>query len=247
MTLQLEGLLVAVVLLLPGFLTSRMIAARTRSVGEPRISALEMTLDSLLRSVFIHLIIAPIALVVLRFHLTRNHPLVLAYVLYSKGPKGYYDTLPVEVLHVLYIWLLLAFLIALFFGYQWDPINQLLLRLRTSAKNLRQDPFWIVTDRLAEIEQHRQESLQLWIQARLKNGSIYQGEYVFVGYRDQQESRELLLAHATRLPPPAVAADEPRLPPKYYEFVHIDVGNCESLDMLLASKAPSEKSNTNQD
>ena len=58
MTLELETLLVALAFLLPGFLASRLIAAKTPAVGR-QPSAFEETLESLLRSMSIHLIIAP--------------------------------------------------------------------------------------------------------------------------------------------------------------------------------------------
>ena len=62
MTLELEGLLITLAFLLPGFLASRLIAARTPAVGR-RPTAFEETLESLLRSVYINLVVAA-----LRFH-----------------------------------------------------------------------------------------------------------------------------------------------------------------------------------
>ena len=182
MALEIEGLLIALAFLLPGFLTSRLIAARTPAAAQES-SALEETLDSLLRSVSIHLIIAPIVLVIVRVLLIGNDPPLLSRI-HSEGLQAYYDALPVQVLFVLFGWLVAAFLFALFFGYKWDPIESLLQRLATRTDTLSVDHFYLVKRHLEQRREQGQEHCAIWVQARLKNGYTYRGEPMAVAYRE---------------------------------------------------------------
>lgn len=242
MALELEGLLIALAFLLPGFLTSRLIAARTPAAGR-HPSAFEEALESLLRSVSIHLIIVPMLLVVVWFILLRDDP-GLKWRICSEGLQAYYDTRPLEVSFVLWGWLVAAFSIALLFGCRWDPTECVLQRLARSTGTLSEDPFYLLPQRVAERREQGQESCQLWVQARLKNGYTYRGELVVMGYRDEDKSRELLLANVKFFPYPAQATDEPCSSPKLYDFAFIDVANCESLEVLITDVAPLQRSNS---
>ena len=246
MAFELEGLLIALAFLLPGFLTSRLIAART-PVAAQKAGTFEETLNSLLKSVSIHLIIGLIVLVLaaVRFLLVKNGHALLSRT-YSEALQAYYGARPVEVLSVLFGWLVAAFVVALLFGCIWDPIEYLLQRLATRSGKLSVDPLSLPTKRMMERREQGQENCQLWVQVRLKNGCMYQGELKTVGYRDKDKSRELLLENLEFFSDPAQATDEPCFPRNLYDFVFIDFANCESLEMILANTAPSQMSNTNQ-
>jgi hypothetical protein len=244
MTLELETLLIALAFLLPGFLASRLIAAKTPAVGR-QPSAFEETLESLLRSMSIHLIIAPLVLVIVRFVLLRDDPLLLSRI-YSKGLQAYYDTRPVEVSLLLFVWLVAAFLIAIVFGCKWDPIEYVLQRLARGIGALSEDPFYLLQQRVVERRKQGHASCQLWVQARLKNGYTYRGELVVMGYRDEDKSRELLLANVKFFPYPVQATDESCLPPKLYDFAFVDISNCESLEMLITDDTPSQMQKSEQ-
>lgn len=66
MELSLESLIVALVVIVPGFLTSYLVNARTPAMGES-VSAFWETLESLLRSLIIQILALPILGVILRF------------------------------------------------------------------------------------------------------------------------------------------------------------------------------------
>jgi hypothetical protein len=231
MALGLEDLLIALVFLLPGFLTSWLIAARTPAVGR-QVSTFQETLESLLRSVCIHLVIAPLVFIMVRFILIRDDAILISR-LYSEGLKVYYDVRPLEVSIVLFGWLVGAFLIALIFGCKWDPIETVLENLASKTGTLSEDPLYLL--RQVEIERRNQGKgpYGLWIQARLKNGYTYRGEYWFAGYRGEKKSRELILANVKFFPYAAQTTDDLCLPPRSYDFVFLDTANCESLEVLL--------------
>lgn len=238
MPLESETLLIALAFLLPGFLASRLIAARTPAVGR-QPSAFEETLESLLRSVSIHLLITPLVLVIVRFVLLRDDPLLLARI-YSEGLQFYYGVRPLEVSLLLFVWLVAAFLIALLFGCKWDPIESVLQHLARGVGALSEDPFYLLQQRVVDRRKQGHAECQLWVQARLKNGYTYRGEIVFIGYRDEGKSRELLLANAKFFPYPVQATDELRSSPKLYDFALVDTANCESLEMLIRDETPSQ-------
>jgi hypothetical protein len=237
MELKLEGLLVALAFLLPGFLTSTLIRAKTPAMGR-QPSTFEETLDSLLRSVFTHLIIAPFALIIVRYIVLGNDSSLLSRI-GVEGISAYYDARPVEVSLILLLWLVVAFGIALFFGYKWDPLETILQRLVKNTGTLSQDPFFLLRQYVGIKREKGQPYFQLWIQARLKNGATYQGEFVTVGYRDTDKSRELLLANAIYFPPPASSDAENTLPTVSCDFTYIDLANCDSLEMRFTDVAPS--------
>jgi hypothetical protein len=121
MTFGLEDLLIAMIFLLPGFLSSHLISAKTPAVSRA-ISPFEETLQSLLRSVVIHFLIAPVAIVSVYF-VSLKADVVLIDRIYREGIQAYYLVRPFEVTVVLFLWLLVSFLLALIFGYIWDPIS----------------------------------------------------------------------------------------------------------------------------
>ena len=246
MVLEIEGLLITLAFLLPGFLTSRLIAARTPAAAR-KSTAFEETLNSLLKSVSIHLIIGLIVLVLaaVGFLLIENGPALLSRI-YSEALQAYYGARPVEVIFVLFGWLVVAFFLALVFGCICDPIESLLQHLATRANTLSVDPFYLLINRAVQSREQGQERCALWVQARLKNGYTYRGQLLVAGYRDKDKSRELLLENVKFFPDPAQTTDEPHSPPQLYNFAVIDVANCESLEGGLWSTEPSLESNPSQ-
>ena len=71
--------------------------------------------------------------------------------------------------------------------------------------------------------------------ARLKNGFTYRGEYFFAGYRHEGASRELMLANVKFFPYKAQTIEDTGSAPKLYDYVLLDLENCESLEFLLTS------------
>lgn len=227
MSIELGNLLVALVFLLPGFLTSRLISARTPAIGR-EVSTFQETFESLLRSVYIHLVIAPFFFIVVWYFLVRNDPSLLDQI-YKNGPQAYYLTQPFVVTMLLFGWLIAAFLLAAVFGYKWDPLDALLSRLVNKTGTKSEDLFY----QLREYINKNPEKKEPWVQARLKNGYVYRGKLVFAGYRHDGMSRELMLADVKFFPYPVQTAEEIKDEPKQYNFVLIDVANCESLEVLL--------------
>lgn len=236
MTFGIEGLLTALAFLLPGFLTSRLISARTPAVGKD-ISAFQETFESLLRSVYIHLIIAPIVFVIVKYILIKGDFILISRI-NSEGIQAYYLARPFQVTLLLFVWLFFAFVLALVFGSVWDPLEALFNRLVKKTGTSSEDVFYQLRDYVAKRREHGEEDCQLWIQARLKNGYTYQGEFVFAGYRQDGLSRELMLTHVKFFPYPAQTAEQVKGEPKLYDFVLIDVANCNSLEVLLGRDAP---------
>ena len=213
MTLDLEALLVALAFVLPGFVTSKLVVARTPSVSR-EISAFEQTLESLLRSLSIHLILAPLVLVFVRFCLLQDDSALLAQV-YAAGVQAYGAARPFEASAVLLGWLISAFVVAVLFGSIWDPTHALLERLATRTGTLSEDPFYLLRQKVANRRKQGHPHAQLWVQARLKNGHTYRGELMVAGYRDEDKSREFLLANAKFFPYVVQAGGEKQSPPKF--------------------------------
>lgn len=229
MSIELGNLTVALVFLLPGFLTSRLISARTPAIGR-EVSTFQETFESLLRSVYIHLTIAPFFFIVVWVFLARSSPSLLDQI-YKIGPQAYYTAQPFVVIALLFGWLLAAFLLAAVFGYKWDPLDVLLSKLVNTTGTKSEDLFYQLREYINVSKDS--EKKELWVQARLKNGYAYRGKLVFAGYRHDGMSRELMLADVKFFPYPVQTTEEIKGGPKLYDFVLIDVANCDSLEVLL--------------
>ena len=201
MPIEFDNLLVALVFLLPGFLTSRLIAARTPAMGR-EVSTFQETFESLLRSVYIHLIIAPIIYLVVVCFTQKNNASIIDGIL-RDGLQTYYLTRPLQVVTLLFGWLVGAFLLATFFGYKWDPLHVLFSKLVKKTGTKSEDIFYQLREYVVDKRGGGEKDFQWWIQARLKNGFTYQGEFCFVGYRHDGKSRELMLANVVFFPYPA--------------------------------------------
>src|SRR5215216_5262658 len=99
MSIEFNNLLVALVFLLPGFLTSRLLAARTPAMGR-EVSIFQETFESLLRSVYIHLIIAPIVYFVVLHLVAKNDTAVIDTIL-RNGIQAYYLAQPLQIVTIL--------------------------------------------------------------------------------------------------------------------------------------------------
>ena len=238
MPIEFDNLLVALVFLLPGFLTSRLIAARTPAMGR-EISIFQETFESLLRSVYIHLIIAPIIYLVIVCFIAKNTTSIIDRIL-RDGLQAYYLAQPLQVVALLFGWLVGAFLLATFFGYKWDPLDVLFSKLVKKTGTKSEDIFYQLREYVVSRRNNGEKDFQFWIQARLKNGYTYQGEFYFVGYPHDGMSRELMLANVTFFPYPAQIEGQTQSKPKCYDFVLIEVENCESLEILFGRGVPSK-------
>ncbi len=238
MSVEFNNLLIALIFLLPGFLTSRLISARTPAIGR-QTSTFQETLESLLRSVYIHLAISPFFLAIVWCFFLKNYPTVLGRI--SKdGFQAFYSAWPFETVILSFGWLLVAFLLAVFFGYKWDPLDVLFLKLTNKTGTKSEDMFY----QLRQFESVRQktghENNQLWVQARLKNGYTYRGKLGFAGYRHDGMSRELMLADVKFFAYPTQVTGQIQDIPKNYDFVLIEFENCESLEVLFGQDVPSK-------
>lgn len=231
MTIDINNLIVAIVFLLPGFLTSRLISTRTPAVGR-ETSAFQETFESLLRSVYIHLLIFPFIFAVFWGFFVGNNPYLLNKINID-GLQVYYLLRPLETILLFFIWLFSAFLLAIFFGYKWDPLDVLLSKLVNKTGTKSEDLFYQLREYAVARVDAGQENNQLWVQARLKNGYTYRGKLVFAGYRHDGMSRELMLADVLFFPYPVQATEQINSKPKKYDFVLIDFSNCDSLETLF--------------
>jgi len=232
MTFGIEGLLIALSFLLPGFLTSRLISARTPAAGR-EVSAFQETFESLLRSVCIYLIITPIIFILVKNIFISGDSALISRI-NNEGVQAYYVARPFQSTLVLFGWLFSAFLLALIFGYKWDPLEALFSQLVKRTGSASEDIFYQLSKQVISRREQGHSKYQLWIQARLKNGYTYRGEFYFAGYRHDGSSRELILTNVKFFPYPVQAGEDIKGEPKLYNFVLIDVANCDSLEFLFA-------------
>lgn len=230
MALNLEVLLITFVFLTPGFLTSRLLEARTPALSR-RPTPFEQTLESLLRSAVIHLIIA-VAILGSLWIISPQYDAALVERIGAEGLSAYYSARPLEALTGSILWLCAAFILATLFGCVWDPIDFALNRVAENAGLLSVDVLYFLRRIVADAREETDRPCQLWVQARLNNGYTYQGEFVVGGYRREGKPRELLLANVKFFPFPAQAVAEHPSPPKAYDYAVIDLSNCLSLEFI---------------
>lgn len=226
MIVDFDSLIIALAFLLPGFLTSRLVAARTADI-ERESSIFNETLSSLLRSFYIQLVTTPIFLFVAGIYLLNNQK-ILSQLLID-GLQTYLNTRPFLFLLIVFAWLLTAFLLALIFGYKWDLLDFLIRKLGKKSGIYFDDPFSILLEQAKARGDKDTGRYQVWIQAKLKSNAVYQGELVFGGFRQQGLSRELLLANVTSLREKPNSEDEIQT----FDFAFLDLKNCESIDVKL--------------
>jgi hypothetical protein len=243
MSIEFNNLLVALVFLLPGFLTSLLISARTPAVGR-EVSAFRETFESLLRSVYIHLLIAPVFFTVFWYFFVKSDASLLGQI-NKTGLKAYYFTHPFETIILLLAWLFAAFLLAVLFGSKWDPLEVLLSKLVTRTGTKSEDMFYLLHQYEAQRQKNKQENNQLWVQPRLKNGLTYRGKLLFAGYRREGMGRELMLADAKFFSNPAQTANQTQGETRFYDFVIFEFENCESLEFLFGPYLPTKIDKTN--
>jgi len=161
MSIEFNNLLIALIFLLPGFLTSRLISARTPVIGR-QTSTFQETLESLLRSVYIHLVIAPFFFAIIWYFFLKKYPSILANI--SKdGFQPFYSAWPLETAILSFGWLLVAFLLAVLFGYKWDPLDILFLKLTNKTGTKSVDLFYQLRQYEAARQSVNQENNQLWV------------------------------------------------------------------------------------
>ena len=228
-----DTLIIFLAFILPGFLTSRLIAVRTPALGR-QPSPFEETSESLLRSVYIHLIIAPIIFTSLRFYLVRVSPDILQKI-YDNDLLLYVNGRPFLVVFAIFVWLIMAFGLALFFGYRWDPLDYIGSRLVDKTGTVTEDPYYQLRKIVANKREEGDELTQLWLQVRLKNGYTYRGEFTFISYDKEGHGRELLLANVKFFPFPVQTSDELSSAPKNYDFVFLNTANCESIEVMITN------------
>ena len=232
MTFGIESLIIALSFLLPGFLTSSLISARTpKAIKE--MSAFQETFDSLLRSVYIHLLISPFIYILVKYVFVSGDSALISRI-NNEGVLAFYSERPFQASLLLFGWLVSAFILAIVFGYKWDPLEILFSQLVKKTGSASEDIFYQLSKQVVNLREQGHPNYQLWIQARLKNGYTYRGEFYFAGYRHEGSSRELVLTNVKFFPYSVQVGEDTRREPRLYNFVLIDVANCDSLEFLFA-------------
>jgi hypothetical protein len=225
MNIGYESLLITIAFILPGFITTRLINARTPSVGKKQSIFYETT-ESLLRSVYIHIIIGIILIPIFQFIFIPTRSNLFSDGV-GNGLENLYNNNPFFIIWSVIIWLLLAFILAFLSGYFWDPLDVLSEKLVKKTGTLTEDPFFIIRTSAHEKRQDEEESVQLWVRPRMKDGSQYQGEFVFGGYRSEGNNRELILSEAIYY---QSGENEPS---ETHDFVMLDTSNCASIEFII--------------
>ncbi len=197
MPVGLESLVIVVAFIVPGFLTSKLIASKTprRRIES---STFEDTAESILRSVYINLLVAALALLLYHGYF-RSQAIPEIQQLQSAGPVKFGQNHPLIAIQVSLIWLAVAFAFATFFGAVWDPLYALMNRLSKFYGGLSEDAFALI--RGYALSRRKESGLpsQVWIRARINSGTVYQGEFVFASFKEPGQDRELLLTNVSYL------------------------------------------------
>jgi len=199
MTIDLESLATAIAFIVPGFLTSKLISSRSprRAIQS---SAFEDTAESILRSIYINLVVASIVALLYHVYFKRlGDPLVMQ--LEAKGPVGFAVANPLVAIQISLLWLVAAFALAAIFGALWDPLHFFMQLLSKSRGGLSEDALGLLRRLTIKRREQTGKPSQLWIKARMESGAVYRGEFVSSSFRDNNQERELLLANATYIAP----------------------------------------------
>jgi hypothetical protein len=234
MDINLESFLIAILFLLPGFLTSRLILARTPAAAEAP-SAFQETAESLLRSAIVHILIAAIALPIVYLLLPRVQPSLLPAI-WEEGVLEYFKARQELIPAIIGLWVVLAFAIAAAFGYFWDPLDFLRDKLHRSRGTITYDLMYLLADAVTSARL-TDPSSQLWIQVRTSTGHTYQGEFVYGSYRAKDLSRELLMSAVTHFSPRLDKALPP--PSELLDYALLDLSKCDGIEAKIRTHASS--------
>jgi TM2 domain-containing membrane protein YozV len=163
MTFGIESLFISLAFLIPGFLTSKLIFARTPAAGKD-VSTFQETLESLLRSVCIHILIIPIVFFLVKNFLIDGDAALISRI-NNNGIQAYYSARPFEATLVLFTWLFGAFVLAIFFGYVWDPLEALFAQLVKRTGSASEDIFYQLSKQVLVRRAQGHAKYQLWVQA----------------------------------------------------------------------------------
>ena len=237
MDIGLESFLVALLFVLPGFLTSRLIDARTPAASS-QPSAFHETADSLLRSAIVHILIVLVIFPVLYAALVSFSPSTIP-AMRSEGVPRFFASRPDLIPIVAALWSLVAFSIAGFFGFKWDPLQVLLSRLNKGQGTITDDLMSLLVSALHRAR-NRDPRSQLWVQVRTATGHTYQGEFVFGSYRVKDLNRELLLAAVTHFSPPADKTSP--APQEAIDYALLDLSKCDPVEARIIPSSASSAS-----
>jgi hypothetical protein len=231
MAFNFEALLVTLVFILPGFLTSRLVESRTPARSR-QTSAFSDTIESLVRSVYLQAILGVgviVLLIILRALNSELHACI-----FQQGIQACSAQHPVQAFTVLITWLIATLGLATLFGAYWDPLDYAYRKIGAKVGNEFKDLFYMPVEIASLQRKQGNARYQLWLQVRLKNGYTYRGELNQVSLPANGENRELLLSHVKFFPYPAQVEGAPNYPPRTYDHVYIDMANCESIEMLYS-------------
>jgi hypothetical protein len=229
MELGVDSILLAIAFLLPGFLTSSLVIARTPA-KPPKLSAFEETAQSLLRSAYIHLFLA------------ATVTILASALLLAAGSRSFPDldlsaltallaAHPLPTAALLVLWLAAAFGLAILFGYWRDPLDSLTKRLHKGAGKVSEDAFHLLTEEVKVRRNSGAEGLQLWVQATTTENHIFQGQFFYASYQEADQPRELLLAKAFHFEPPRKTAPRRKTGPQ--DFVFLPMDSCHALEFRI--------------
>jgi hypothetical protein len=224
-----DSILLGIIFLLPGFLTSTLVVARTPA-KPPKLSAFEETAQSLLRSAYIHLVLAAaVALfttIVLLAGKTAPPELDLTSL------TALVSAHPLPAAGLIIIWLMAAFLLAVIFGSWRDPLDSLTKRLHKGAGKVSEDAFHLLTEEVKARREAGAPGLQLWVQATSTENHIFQGQFFYASYQEADQPRELIPANAFHFEPPR--KKEPRRKTGPQDFVFLPMESCHALEFRIA-------------
>jgi len=229
MDLGVDSILWAIIFLLPGFLTSTLVNARTPA-KPPRLSAFQETAQSLLRSAYIHVILAAT--------LAPGFVLLLIVTAQSLPPHLDADSIltlvssyPLPSSAVALIWLGAAFLLAAIFGYWIDPLDWLVNRLHKGSAKVSEDTFHLLTEEVRTRRKSGAAGAQLWVQATTTENHIFQGQFFYASYAEVDQPREFLLAKVFHYSPPDPQQQRSKSGP--HDFVFLPMDSCHALEFAI--------------
>lgn len=233
MAIGLESLIVAAAFILPGFLTSKLISSKTPK-RRVESSAFEDTAESILRSVYINLLVAAVLLILYHAYL-KFQAIPEIQELETVGPFEFGQANPFTAAQAFVLWLIVAFAIATFFGLVWDPLYAAMDRTSRSHGGLSEDAFALLRTYTVKRNDETSSPSQLWIRARMHSGNVYRGEFVSASFREGAQSRELLLTHARYVD--ANSAEEGNDIGERIDFVLLDLSNVDSVEFILSGSS----------
>ncbi len=224
-----DSVLLAIIFLLPGFLTSTLVVARTPA-KPPQPSAFEETAQSLLRSAYIHLFLAAAVTLFATIALLARSPTASPDLDFA-SLTALLSEHPLPAIGLIVIWLAAAFTLAIIFGCWRDPLDSLANNLHKGAGKVSEDAFHLLTQEVKTRRSGGAEGLQLWVQATTTEDHIFQGQFFYASYQESDQPRELLLANAFHFDPPR--NKEPRRKTGPQDFVFLPMDSCHVLEFRI--------------